>query len=202
VTMPDLVLSLRVGSNGLIPIPAEEPSHFIYEIAGDVVASTMFEENRLAGRFRIYYANFEDALNRDVSPRDVLDTYAHTFEFADAVLDEDGMPFSHPMERLLGYDIFSTNLLILDRLEILPQFRGFGVGLVVLVKLMARYGPGAGVVAMKPFPLQFEAKHEAPSAWDRRLQLGSLAASQAVSTRKLRKYYKRLGFIPIPKPSS
>src|SRR5687768_5970786 len=40
------------------------------------------------------------------------------------------------------------NLLILDRVEILPKYRGGGVGLLVLTALIERFGAGAGVVGM------------------------------------------------------
>lgn len=72
---------------------------------------------------------------------------------------------------VLGDDIWNFNLLILDRVELLPRYRGNSSGLIVLRSLIERFGAGAGVVGMKPFPLQFEPKASNDSKWRRRLKL-------------------------------
>lgn len=48
-----------------------------------------------------------------------------------------------------GGEIWNFNLLILDRVEILPKYRGGGIGLLVLTSLIERFSAGAGVVGMK-----------------------------------------------------
>ena len=80
----------------------------------------------------------------------------HTCEYAEAILDSNEAPFSARLQKLLGDEIWNFNLLILDRVEILPKYRGGGVGLLVLTTVIERFGAGAGVVGMKPFPLQLE----------------------------------------------
>ena len=49
---------------------------------------------------------------------------------------------------------------------------------------------------MKPFPLQLEPKNATDSRWRRRLRLEQFPSESTISTRKLRDYYHRLGFIP------
>ena len=77
-------------------------------------------------------------------------------EDLDVVLDPDETPFSRRLHNLLGNEIENFNFLILDRVELLPKYRGDGVGLLVLRSLIERFGAEAGVVGMKPFPLQLE----------------------------------------------
>jgi hypothetical protein len=69
------------------------------------------------------------------------------------------------------------------------------VGLLVLRSLIERFGAGVGVVGMKPFPLQLERKDATDSRWRRRLSLEQFPSDSEISTRKLRNYYHRLGFV-------
>ena len=50
---------------------------------------------------------------------------------------------------------------------------------------------------MKPFPLQLERKDATDSRWRRRLRLEQFPSDSKISTRKLRNYYHRLGFVPM-----
>ena len=164
--------SLQLEPSGLIPLVFEEPEDFIHEICGKVLRrENHSERDQVVGRFRIYYADFEVGQNHNVRAREILDTYQHTFDYADAVLDSDGTSFSRRLHNLLGNEIENFNFLILDRVELLPKHRGNRVGLLVLRSLIERFGTGAGVVGMKPFPLQFEPKDATDSPWRRRLRL-------------------------------
>lgn len=107
-------------------------------------------------------------------------------------------PFSERLQTLLEDEIWNFNLLILDRVEILPKYRGGGVGLLVLTALIERFGAGAGVVGMKPFPLQLEPKESRDSsAWAKRLRLDDLPRDEKKATKKLKRYYGKLGFVEM-----
>lgn len=151
----DSFWTLRIDPTRPIPLTPEEPEDFMYEVCGKILCGTEEDEkDRVAGRFRLYYADFETALNHGVSAFEVLDAYQHTLEYAEAILGSNEAPFSARLQKLLGDEIWNFNLLILDRVEILPKYRGGGIGLLVLTSLIERFGAGAGVVGMKPFPLQ------------------------------------------------
>lgn len=153
--------------------------------------------DRIAGRFRLYYADFELARNHGTSAVEVLDAYQHTLEYARAILDRNRAPFSSRLQKLLGDEIWNFNLLILDRLEILPKYRGRWAGLMVLIALIERFGSGAGVVGMKPFPLQFEPNQSNDPSWAKRLELRNLSSDHRMSERKLKQYYSKLGFVEM-----
>jgi hypothetical protein len=50
-------------------------------------------KEQTAGRFRVYYADFELGQNHNVSAHYILDAHQHTFDYAKAVLDSDGVLF-------------------------------------------------------------------------------------------------------------
>ncbi len=195
----DSFWTLRTDPTQPIALIPEEPEDFMYEVSGKILCGSMKgEKDRVAGRFRAYYADFESAENHGVSAFEVLDTYQHTCEYADAILGSSPGTFSPRLYKLLDDEIWKFNLLILDRVEILPKYRGRGAGPLVLISLIERFGAGAGVVGMKPFPLQFEPEQSRDStSWAKRLRLGDLTRDQKMSTRKLKKYYGKLGFVEM-----
>ena len=188
--------SLRLEPTGPIPLIFEEPEDFIHEICGKILCGENHSgKDQIAGLFRIYYADFELGQVHNVGAREILDTYQHTFDYADAVLDSNETPFSRRIHSLLSNEIGNLNFLILDRVELLPKYRGKGVGLLVLHSLIERFGAGAGVVGMKPFPLQLEREDATNSRWRRRLRFEQFPSDSEISIRKLRNYYQRLGFV-------
>ena len=120
--------SLQLESSELIPLTLEEPEDFIHEICGKILRrENHSEKDQIAGLFRIYYADFELGQNHNVSALEILDTYQNTFDYADVVLDSDETPFRRRLHNLLGNEINNFNFLILDRVELLPKYRGLGL---------------------------------------------------------------------------
>ena len=175
---------------------SEEPSDFIYETSGDLFAvGGETDERELAGKFRLYYVDVDRAINDDVSVFDVLDSYSQTIGYYD-LFDPNSPDLSDHVINLLENDVFGSNVLILDRLEILPKFRGKCAGLAVMSEMIRRFSAGAALVAIKPFPLQFE---PAPASddekeWRTDLGLAKLPKAKGIATKKLFDYYSRLGF--------
>ncbi len=104
--------------------------------------------------------------------------------------------FSEQLMDLYSHEIYESNFLIIDRLEILPQFRGERLGLKILRHLIDRFSPGAGIVAIKPYPLQFEHESldEKKIEWRKKLELSQCSIDQKASIERLRQYYSELGF--------
>ena len=92
----------------------------------------------------------------------------------------------------------NQNILIIDRLELLPQLRGKNYGLACMRSAIRHFGVGCSIAAIKPFPLQNEAafkdRTRPQSPWSAQMQLDQFSASEVRSTAKLRKYYSKLGF--------
>src|SRR5689334_23146221 len=82
------------------------------------------------------------------------------------------------VQRVVGDDFIDRNLLILDRLEILPDHRKKRLGLACLYRCIQQYRHGCSFVALKAFPLQFEADNENPPVedWRRRLNLNDFGS--------------------------
>lgn len=126
----------------------------------------------------------------------MLDAYSHTHEYHEDLFGANCPGFSDGVEELLEFKIDGINLLILDRLELLPKYRGNLLGLKVMSHMITRFSPGAGVVAIKPFPLQMEKSEN--ETWRSKLKLDDFPKEEASSKRALSRYYEKLGFLRLP----
>jgi hypothetical protein len=109
----------------------------------------------------------------DAHSEELLDCYEDLFEDDD--LREDLAIEGH------------GGLLFIDKIKIEPQHRGFGLGLMTLLKTINQFGVGCAAVAIKPFPLQYCGRNAKSKDKD-------FAASQ----KKLVNYWSRLGFARVP----
>ena len=97
-------------------------------------------------------------------------------------------------------------VLLLDRLELLPEARGHGIGLKVLETLCKTVGRGCEIAIMKPFPLQLavpepdqrtretdEEKAERIE-WEKRMRYADMSHNEKASLKKLVTAYSKIHF--------
>lgn len=195
-----LTLRFRHSQTAVEP---EEAMSFAYSIDGEVIQRGDNDEETLVGKFGIYYMDVDAAGNAGHHPFDMFDGLAATMVYYEPLF---GGPDNGPKKsvlKVMGEAFSSQNVLILDRLEILPEYRGKGVGLVVLRRLIERFEAGAGMVCMKPYPLQFEAGYrdrarDRASEWDLQMRLSDFSENKKSSTATLQSHYAKLGFKRVP----
>jgi GNAT superfamily N-acetyltransferase len=124
----------------------------------------------------------------------LFDATQVTYDFCSVLYDWETGEFSARVVKMFEMPPIGSNLLILDRLEILPEFRGRKIGLAVLYKAVQQFARGCGIVAMKPFPLQFDVHTKSDTARFDALKLADFNRESKTATKALEKYYKILGF--------
>ena len=92
------------------------------------------------------------------------------------------------------YEVLECDLLIIDCVEVYPNFRGHGIGPSAIDRTIDLFGAGCGLVACKPWPLQFTPAYTRDSKALRRLKAPSVGRDEAI--RKLRARWSQLGFWP------
>jgi hypothetical protein len=171
----------------------DDPVFYVHDIKGKIVVEdetgTTIDE---AGTFGVTYVDADGAAAQRIAAFDVFDSYQTTYDYF-ATLYED-MDFAPKVRKLVEPDTWywSSNLLILDRLIIHPKYRGNRLGLEILVMLMQRFQAGAQLVAMNPYPLQFE--HDVTAENKAERGLADFTCSKDYATRRLRRYYAKIGF--------
>jgi hypothetical protein len=89
----------------------------------------------------------------------------------------------------------SADLLILERIELKPEYRGRGFGLLAAHSIIEMFGSGCGLVACKPYPLQFEGNNR----WTPPAQASGATRALRNARKKLRRYWARIGFRRVPR---
>lgn len=172
-----------------------EPTEHSYETFGNIIGLDEDEARIVIGRFKTCYVDADAANNDGFSTFDAFDARLSTVNYYSAIFDVETADPREDLEALVGGGMYINNVLIIERLEILPQYRGRSIGLLVMKRLIQRFGAGTGLVAIKPFPLQFEAsRREEDEEWAKALALSGLDKNKRRSNAVLRRTYKRLGF--------
>ncbi len=201
--MPDLDLDdvyLRWDMQGLIPLVSDDdPYHFIQFVNGQITIPADGEDvdleapDRLIGRFRLMIVDVDGASENRLDPFDVFDCDAEACNVYEAVFDSEDGFFNKNVLNAVRDINYSRNVLILDRLGIVPEFRGHRLGLLVLRKLIQRFGNSVGLVALDPVPFAYSETIHKTGDWSHR----EIDESDP-ETEKLRAYYRHLGFHELP----
>jgi hypothetical protein len=89
-------------------------------------------------------------------------------------------------------DIYGLDLLIIHCIEIQETFRQHGLGLLAVSRTIDIFGENCGVVAMKPFPLQFT--NYLDPGWRPPANIEDPTRAFRAATEKLRSHWARVGF--------
>jgi len=175
-----------------------EPDRFIHQYKGKIIDCDDNEE-RKAGKFSARVIDVRGSMFDGYDIFDVFDSDSGAMSCYENLYESDTEDFNEKTRLVaFGGDYpWNPNILILERLVIAPEFRGKGLGLQAIRALIRRLRQGVGLVALKPFPLQFEAgASESKGYRAKGLHLFKLRETEA--RKKLVEYYARLGFREVP----
>lgn len=174
-----------------------EAADFVQLIHGQIfVHYDQDESEQIAGYIRASLLQFGDALEHSVSADQLGDGISgESAEYWELLFDLDTGMWKDDLQT--EFEIDRTDLLIIDCIELQPELRGHGVGALAVERVIELFGIGCGVVACKPWPLQFT-----PTFATDPEKLGQLrppATDLDTSVGKLRTYWSKLGFWPVGK---
>jgi hypothetical protein len=135
-----------------------EPNDFLSHYQGTVeVYDTERDEPICAAQLSLFLVHADAAERAGMPLHDVLDADSKTAPFLALLHKNEAGNFSPAVLRILKDDFATTrDMLILDRIEILPEFRRKRLAHRVTQGLVDRFAAGSRIVALKAFPLQFE----------------------------------------------
>ena len=154
----------RYGKRAIVDEPEEyvRPiSGYVEFFLGDVhgdARTGKHEPGTVAGRFDASYINVDNSLVDGVKLHGVMDAYsAEMAEIHETLFDPRTDELRKDVKELLG-EVPFRNILVINRIEILPSCRGMGLGLATIWKIIQLHSAGCGIVALKAFPFQFRVK--------------------------------------------
>jgi len=176
------------------PLHDSIEADFVHSITGKIVAEPRSGEEEDAGRIGASLVQFGRALDRGISTErvgdgisgDISEYWEHLFDVETGYLKE---------QIQNEYEVIDLDLLIVDYVEAYPRFRGLGIGVSAIHRTIDVFGTACGLVACKPWPLQFTPAAERNQEMLKRLAAPDIGKGEAL--RKLRSYWSRLGFWPL-----
>ena len=88
----------------------------------------------------------------------------------------------------------NNNVCVLDRLVLIPEYRGYGISKKVIKDTIFHFSTACGLFVIYPFPLQLEGEHcicEDP--WEDKNWYKGLEKNEKKAFSKLTSYFQKLG---------
>jgi len=172
--------------------PAE--TDFVHSITGRIIAESDARGEQDAGNIRASLVQFSEALDHGISEERLGDGISGDIaEYGEHLFDPET---GHPKEKIQNeFETVDLDLLIIDYIVIHPEFRGLRIAEFAIHRMIDIFGTACGLVACKPWPLQFTPSIANDPKALKRLALPDVSEGEAI--RKLRSYWSRLGFWPI-----
>ena len=168
---------------------SEQSSEFVQVIDGEIRDK---ESNVILGTIRSSLVQVGRVADAGENLFDVMDGHSNEMAEYHAAFFKPGDWDYKDGIRPRFPDILSLDLLMLERAEIEPAFRRRGLGLLAVSRTIDVFGTNCGLVAMKPFPLQF--RNHLDPGWPPPDGLQDPEAEFRIAVQKLRHYWGRAGF--------
>jgi len=168
---------------------------FVHDIRGKIyVDSEDHRDEEGAGYIEASLVQFDEAMDHGISTDRLGDGIdGDIAEYWELLFDSDTGYWREEIQD--KYEASGCDLLIIDCIEIRPKFRGTGVGPAAIERTIDIFGPVCGLVACKPWPLQFTPAVASDRRALKRLKAPCVGRDEAVD--KLSAYWSRLGFWPL-----
>jgi hypothetical protein len=137
---------------------SHEPENYLTHVSGKVCISSDDSDCIVVGTVSAFSVRLSNALDDGVSWFDVLDSYNDDIALYSALVEPDGSSYTERVQSKL--EPFASDLLILDRIRVEPQYRGKGYGLYAAQPMIQAFGPPGGIVACAPAPYELAQKRE------------------------------------------
>jgi hypothetical protein len=139
------------------------------------------------------------AINEEQDLFEACDAHSQTAtDYYEALFDHKTGDFKESIEEQLGITRVG-NILILDRIEVLPAYRKHGVGLAAACCFIDTFSNDIDDLTVGlPHPLQFIADGRSADAdWEMKMKYQNLPRDKEKATEKLQAYWSKLGVQPL-----
>jgi len=178
------------------------PSDYIEEQSGRIVIARPDGVETTIGEFCLTAIDCWSAINDRVPLCEVFEEDYDMDDYYEALFDPELQHFKKKVMRSAKLDegYYNPTLLIIDRIDIVPEHQGKRFGLIAMRALIRLHQRGALIVATKPYPPQYEDGASFVQAREKAKAFGvaDYELSKAAAFAKLRQHFARLGFTRVP----
>lgn len=171
---------------------------WITEIKAKITVYNENDKETLAGKARFHFVDVESALDAGIGAFSLFDEQASTFDIYSELYVNDSSEFNKDVIDTIGEELWTSNLFIVDRVEVLPKYRGHNLATSVIDEAIRVFAGNTQLCALKAFPLQHEGSFEDKGLnhdkWTAKLQLQKFCGDEVAATRKLTELYGTFDF--------
>jgi GNAT superfamily N-acetyltransferase len=151
----------------------------------------------LIGKAEVSLVLLNLMLNQGIPYYTVFDESQLLSELGEIIIDFKTNEYKEPLvDEIMPQ---SGNLLVIDRLELLPKWRKKGIGNRIIKDIILRFSGCCDLVILKAFPLQQEYQYadKDQNEWEKKMQMHNLPKDEAFSNYKVYAYYQKSGFTQL-----
>lgn len=179
-----------------------EGSRYIQDINAFIIKTDEYGNDEMViGKGNIKLLLLEQAINDHYDVFEVFDTYEYTMRIGSMIYDFDNCEIKEDLQKKLYGDevMLNPNICIYERMTILPDYRGLGIGKKFVKDKYNFFSSACGLIVMQPYPLQLEAV--GPSGrtdeFERSMNYEELEKDSKKAFKSLTDFYKRIGYISV-----
>jgi hypothetical protein len=168
-----------------------QPDDYVITVHGRIRTDDDTEIARLLA----YIIQVNRAINEEQDLFEACDAHSQTAtDYYEALFEHETAGFKESIEEQLGTPPLG-NILILDRIEVLPAFRKRGVGLAAACCFIDTFSDDVNdLLVGLPHPLQFtNGGRPADAEWEKKMRYQNLSRDKRKATKKLQAYWSKLG---------
>ena len=174
-----------------------EHGRFVREVTSEIMLTDDYGEHlEKIGQIDFLIIYIDQTYNSELSLYDILDAHSeylarHIFK----IIDYKTRGFTNKLLNFYDFEILGSNVCLIQKITILPEYRGHKIGAKAIKDLIFHYSAGCGLFALQPFPLQFEAKVSGDEDLEQGLE--TFEKNQKKANAKLKSYYESIGLKEI-----
>jgi GNAT superfamily N-acetyltransferase len=185
------------------PLGYLEGSRYVTSILGDIIQEDEDGQNvAMVGRITLQFVLVSLAINNEYDLYEIFDESAPLFEIGQAIFDFQYGEIKDKIQDYYNGEIVNSDIYVIERIEILPPYRGNNLGKKIIKDIYNRFSGACGLFVLKSFPLQFETEGTGNSEWNKQMKLDAFEKNEKMAVQKLKSFYKSCGFETIPGISS
>ena len=177
----------------------EDPNDFVseHEFKIHTDLEEPGEKAELVGKGKLSLIQFGLAMDAEFPLHDVMDASSTILAMSEKLFnwEEDKNPFAKLDELFQDDPTFNCDICFVEHLQILPPFRGQGIGRATLISIARKFHNSCGLLVLKAFPLQHEARLPGEAdEWTKAMRYDELEQDLEQSQFQLSSWYQKMGF--------
>jgi GNAT superfamily N-acetyltransferase len=175
---------------------------FINEYNAEIIVSKPSGEKLKIGRLLFSIVLVNRVREEDANLLFVFDSSSTLADFASEFIDFEQEEFNDDFFNSLSDqdDIYLDNICVISELELLPGFRGKGLGAVILKDLYVRFGEWVGAIFISSTPFQntmiekMKSGYYEDDEFSKAMKYEDLEFDEESAQYKLNAFFQKLGF--------